>query len=255
MAKKKVKLKDNDFFNEKKLNTIMKRFLNTKKTDPEETKWYYVENNVNFYATSLGASIEIAFQNRFENSYNKGDGENFFVQPAKETIVADYIPEMVEVGKGKNKETLPTGHSIPFPDVKGLFKKYDPKNYKRILVDEDFISEMISFHESLVSFLKLGGNYATAKISANGNKLIFGVHDIKGMKNFKYEYEFKGDCFEVETEPFYYNPEYVVAILKALKDLKVNKTIMYFNAKDPILFYGKTIDYIYKFAFNKKLVR
>lgn len=251
---KKIKLKTFDSLDEKKLNTIMKRFLNSKKDDPEETKWYYVENNVNFYATSLGASVEIAFQNKFENSYNKGDGENFFVQPAKEPLVKDFLEEMVEVGKGKKKEWLPTGHKIAYPNVKGVFQKFNPKNFKRILIDDTVIDELLPVHEAIITLNKLGGNYKGAKLWAEGNTLFIGVNDVKGITNFQYEMEFKGDVFP-KTNVFHYDPAYMVAILKTLKDLKTNRTIMYLNNTDPILFYGKDVDYIYKMAFNRKLVK
>ena len=126
--------------------------------------------------------------------------------------------------------------------------------YKRILVDDDFINEMIILHEAIVAMIKLGGDYKGAKLFAHGNKLIIGIDDVVKLSAFKYEYEFKGDVFEKPCTVFHYNPEYMIAILKTLKDLKVNRTIMYLNDTDPILFYGKDVEYIYKMAFNRKLV-
>lgn len=252
---KKIKLDERDYFNEKKLNTIMKRFLNTKKTDPEETKFYYVENGVNFYATSLGASVEIAFTNKFENSYNKGTGENFFVQPAKEPVVKDYLEEMVEVGKGKKKEWLPTGHKIQYPDVKGLFKRFNPKLFKRILIEPNMIDELVTLHETITTINKLGGMYKGAKLYAIGNKLVFGVDDVAKLNKFEYTIDFVGDRFEQPSAVFHYNPDFMIAVLKTIKDLKTNKTIMYLNDTDPILFYGKDVEYIYKMAFSRKLVK
>ena len=251
---KKTKLKDNDFFNEKKLNAVMKRFLNGKKEAPEQTKWYYCEGGVNFYATTLGSSVQIAFTNRFENSYNKKTNENFFVQPAKEPIVADYIPEYVEVGKGKDKKVMPTGNAVEFPDVKGLFSKFNIKHFKRILITKELADEMNKLNETIISLMKLGGMYAGAFLYAKDNKLTFGVDDVKGLKSFEYEIEFIGDKFNEQTLKFHYDPNYMTAILKTLKDLKAEKTIMYLSDTDPILFYGKDIEYIYKFAMQRKLV-
>ena len=236
---------------DKTLATIFKRFLETKKDANPVCKWVKVDKGINFLCTNLGSSIDIQFKNKFEGTYQPTSDTYYIQYDKSKKIESDHIYETVEVKEGKTKKVMKTGHHIEFPDVAGLFNRYNPSNYKRILLTQEDIVDLIAYHEVVEKASKNGGQYFASRLEFDTDAIRFSVNDCKF--DVKYSHIYTGDKFS--SGYYYYDPSNMLNILKSLKDLKVEKTMMYFNGEDPTLFYSQNVDYIFKFAFHKKLVK
>lgn len=248
------KVKSN-LIDESKLTTIMKRFLGSKKSDPEITKWYKVENGINFMATNLGSAFKIYFKNKFEGSFTKGTGEYFFIKPGTKGNFerTDAIPEIETVKDGKKNVERPTGKYLDYPDVSGMFKKYDFESFYKIEMPIGDIDDFISVHESMTSASKIGGPYNTACMNVVNNNLSIELYDSPLKFRWDYKLEEK-DYFYIAN--YYYDFGLMLAILKSLKDLKPERIEMYIkDISQPIFFVGTTTEYHFNFAINRKLVR
>lgn len=244
-----------DLIDEKTLTSIMKRFLGSKKSDPDVTKWYRVENGINFMATTFGTACHILFKNKFEGSFTKGTGENYFIKPGTngkfERVEA--IPEIETIKDGKKNIERPTGNYLEYPDVVGMFQKHNLDEYYKIEMSIEIIDEYIAVHEAMSKASKIGGEYNTANLKIVNNKLSIELYD--SPLNFVWGYELdQKDYFYIAN--YYYDFDLMISILKSLKDLKPEKIEMYLkDISQPIFFIGKTTEYTYNFAINRKLVR
>lgn len=252
MTEEKIK---KNVIDEKKLVTIMKRFLGTKESDPEVTKYFHVENGLHFSATTLGSAVSILFKNRFDGKTVKGTGENFFRKPLANNKYEDveFIPEMEKVAVGKKKVKQPTGKSLEYPDVAAMFDKYDVSKFYEVTIQTDDLDQFIAVHEGMEKVSKIGGMYNTAKIMVSNERLRFGLHDSPVKFDWSYEIN-QEEPFVLED--YHYDFSLMAAILKSLKDLKPDEVKMYVkDVNNPIIFKGFAREYDYNFAINRKLVK
>ena len=236
---------------DKILATIFKRFLETKKDADERCKWVKVDKGINFLCTNLGSSVDIQFKNKFEGSYQPTSDTYYLQYDKSKRVESDQIYEYVEVKEGKTKKLMKTGHLIEFPPVAELFSKYNPSNFKRILLTMDDIEQLIAYHEVVEKAGKSGGQYFACKLGIEDNMLEFSLNDCPFHVDYIHNYT--GDSFLYSY--YYYNPTNMLNILKSLKDLKIDKVMMYFNGEDPTLFYSQNVDYCFRFAMHKVLVK
>lgn len=240
---------------EKKIKTIMKRFLGTKESDPDVTKYYKIENGINYMATTIGSAVQIYFKNKHDGRLIKGTGETFFRKPLANDKNEDVqaIPEMETITEGKKKIKRPTGNAIDFPDVSGMFQAFDMSQFYEINIKVEDIDDFIAVHEGMEKMSKLGGLYNTAEIMVTNERLRFHLHD--SPVEFKWSYEIMQDDKFVLMS-YHYDFSLMNSILKSLKDLKLDAIKMYVKDKgNPILFIGETSEYKFNFAINRKLVK
>lgn len=243
-----------DIIDEKKLTTIMKRFLGTKEGDPEVTKFFKVENGINFMATTFGSAVQIYFKNKFEGSFVKGTGKTFFRKPMPNSKFedTDFIAEMETITEGKKKIKKPTGRFLEYPDVSGMFKNHNLDEYYCIDIPAERADDFIAVHESMEKAAKVGGMYNTAELFASNERLLFKLYD--SVVRFEWNFIIDNED-EFVVKEYHYDFSLMVAIFKSLKDMKVSKIHMYIKDKNhPILFVGQTTDYSFNFAVNRKLV-
>ena len=235
----------------KKLTTIMKRFCGSKATDEEVTKYYYCKDGLHYMATNLGSSVDILFTNNFAGTYNPL-GESYFTKPVKDAEKISAIPLMVEVKDGKKKKLMDTGRKLDFPDVNGIFDEFNLEEFTKVVLDKEEFDEMISVNETMESMEKVSGDSFTSILRLKENKLSFTVYDTPYKFLFEKEVEMNGTG---SVDVYFYNPSYLVNIFKSLKDLDVKDVTIYFKENEPILFMSRSVEYTYKFAMNRKLVR
>lgn len=240
-----------DFIEKKTLKTIMKRFLGSKVDDDPVTKVYKVEDGLHFSATSIGAAVDLSFKNNFAGTYNPIKKHSVKYIDIKD-VETDAIYEYVEIKKGKSKVRKKTGHTIPYPDIDGVFNKYNLNEFVKLTVHIDDQKEYLNINESMVTLSKLGNRYFTSVMRLYNGKLQFTVYDCRA-KFIAETSKFVSDNLR-NTNAFFYNPEYFVAILKTLKDLKVESFDIYIDDTNPIFIISHTTEYDFKFAFNRKLV-
>lgn len=235
----------------KKLITIMKRFCGSKATDEEITKWFYCKDGLHYMATNLGSSVDILFTNNFAGTYNPL-GESYFTKPVKDAEKVDAIPLMVEVKDGKKKKLMDTGRKLDFPDVNGIFDKFNLDEFAKVVLTKEEFDEMISLHETMESMEKVSGDSFTSVLRIKNNKMLFTVYDTPYKFLYEKEVDINGLC---SIRSYFYNPSYFVNIFKSLKDLDVKNVTIYLKENKPILFMSRSTEYTYKFAMNRKLVR
>lgn len=254
-AKDGEKIKSN-VIDEKKLVTIMKRFLGTKESDPDVTKYYKIENGINFMATTFGSAVQIYFKNRHEGTFTAGTGKDFFRKPLpKEQYEdVDQIPEIVTIPDGKKKIKQATGRTLEYPDISAMFKNFDLDKCCKIEMPADDIDQFIAIHEAMEKAAKVGGKYNTARLDVTTRELVISLYDSPLGFNWKYPLEESiRSYFEMV---YHYDFSLMTSIFKSIKDLKVDKIEMYIkNEFHPILFVGKTLEYDYYFAIARKLVK
>lgn len=253
-AKAEEQVKAN-LIDEKKLVTIMKMFLGTKAADPDETKYFKVENGLNFMATTYGSAVQLLFKNKFEGSFNKGTGVTFFRKPLPKEQYEDveFIPEMETETVGKKKVQKPTGRIHEFPDVAGFFNSVDLEKFYKLEIPTEDAIQFVAIHEAMEKAAKVGGQYNTAVLSVVNNVLKIKLHD--SPLEFTWSYEVGNNDFFYMAE-YHYDFALMTSIFKSLKDLKPDKIEIYMkDLREPILFIGNSSEYDYHFAIQRKLVR
>lgn len=211
---------------EKVLATVMKKFLSTKKSDPENLKFYQVVDGVDYFATSMGSAVGIMFTNK----YDFRDGTVSYVKP---------LP--------KDKKEL--ADDVPgFADVKGLFEQ-ELNGYEEIVITD--IDKWIAIHETMVKTKPLSGMYGTAKMTIRDNKIIINLHDNEAKLYWKHPIE-----SDYVMKPYFYDFELMLAIWKSIKDLKLDSVkLMVKNNESPLHFVASSVEYNFRFALNRKLVK
>lgn len=238
-----------ELIDQKKILAIMKRFCGSKANDQEVTKFYMVEYGLNYYATNLGSSVDISFTNNFVGTYNPLK-ETYYTKPVKDAEKVSQIDQYVEVKDGKKKKLMRTGHYLQFPDVKGIFDKFDLDTFGKVTFKKEEFDEIISLHETMATMEKLSGSYFASALKANNEKILFTVYDTP----FKFLFE-KSSPSTLQIKSYFYNPNYMVNIFKSLKDLDVDKVEMYMKQDEPILFKARNTEYTFKFSMHRKLVK
>lgn len=254
-AKDGEKIKSN-VIDEKKLVTIMKRFLGTKEGDPDITKYYRIENGVNFMATTLGSAVQIYFNNRHEGTFTAGTGQDFFRKPLPKEQYEDVelIPEIVTIPDGKKKIKQATGRTLEYPDISGMFKKFNLNEFYKIEMPAEDTDQFIAVHEAMEKAAKIGGAYNTAELLVSSQRLHFKLYDSPVTFEWGYNHDQENDV-DFFLKDYHYDFSLMTSIFKSIKDLKVDKIEMYVKDKDhPILFVGKSLEYDYYFAIARKLV-
>lgn len=245
-----------DLLDEKKLRTILKRFLGSKAADPEITKFYRIENGINYMATTLGSAVQIYFKNKYDGTYTKGTGENFFRKPLPNDKHEDvkFIAEYEEITEGKKKIKKPTGATLDYPDIAGMFKSYNLDEFYEIFIPTDDLDKFIAVHESMEKAAKVAGDYNTTALNISTDRLYFRLHDSEVRFDWSYHLHDVDDNFFIKD--YNYDFSLMIAILKSLKDLKPDQVKMYAKDKNsPLLFVGQTVEYNFNFAIQRKLVR
>jgi hypothetical protein len=241
---------------EKKLVAIMKRFLGTKAGDPDITKYYRIENGINFMATTLGSAVQIYFNNKHEGTFTAGTGKTFFRKPLPKEQHEDVqlIPEMVMIPDGKKQVKKPTGRYLEYPDVSGMFNKFNMCEFQKIEIPVADVDQFIAIHEAMEKAAKVGGMYNTAQMDLTRNNMTISLYD--SPLEFKWKYWLLETIDSYFTfEWYHYDFSLMTSIFKSLKDMKVDKIGMYIKDIDhPILFIGDSLEYNYNFAIARKLV-
>ena len=125
---------------------------------------------------------------------------------------------------------MPTGHTLEFPDVNGLFDRYNLEEFGKVtFVKEDF-DEMISLHETMESMEKVSGNSFTTVMRIVDDKMKFTIYD----SPYKFLYD-KPVETNAKVNAYFYNPTYMVNIFKSLKDLSVETVDIYLADNKPML--------------------
>lgn len=210
------------------LATVTKRFLETKKTAPEELKYYKVVDGVDYYVTTFGSAGGF----KLINKYDRRNGETKYVKP---------LP------KGKKEEVL---ELEGFPDVESLFLGTD-EYYQDIVFDAEDIKKMIAIHDLYTKTKPFNRMYGTAVMELADGKMYFSLHDSEITLDWHTEIS----AVPVEMK-YHYDFELMLSIWKGFSDFKTEKVTM--KVKDtnsPIYFYSKNTDYHYWFAINRKLVK
>jgi hypothetical protein len=246
-----------DLLDEKKLKTILKRFLGSKAADPEITKYYRVENGIHYMATTLGSAVSIYFKNKHDGTYTSGTGQSFFRKPLPNDKFEDVqaIAELEEITEGKKKIKVPTGNYYEYPDIAGMFNSFDLKEFEEIEIPIEDADQFIAVHEAMEKAAKVGGNYNTAVMHVSGTLISVSLYDSKLTFSWAYDYEQNGDI-DFAIYNYHYDFSLMVSIFKSLKDLKPDRIKMYVkDINSPILFIGETIEYNFNFAIQRKMVR
>jgi hypothetical protein len=230
----------------KVVNSIMKKFICTKADDPEELKWYKLEDGLDYFATTLGSAVGIFFQNKHDK---RSPGVKFVKPLAKgETEETDQIYHIETIKDGKKKIKRKTDKVLDFPDVRELFEN-DLSGYESIEITD--IEKWIAVHDVMTKTKTLNGLYGTAKMTIRDNEVVVTLHDNEVDLNWRYPVE-----SDIEFDPYFYDFELMLGIWKSVKDLKLKSiTILVKNNESPIFFVGYDVEYKYHFAINRKLVR
>ena len=242
-----------NLLDEKKLVTIMKRFLGTKKSDPEVTKYFRVENGLHYMATSMGSAVWIHFENKFDGSFTVGNGKSFFRKPLPKDKFVDVvaIPEIITYKDGNKNIEQATGRTLDYPDIPKMFSEHQLENFEDIEIKTSDVDSFISVHEAMSKVSKIGGLYNTTFMDIKDNVIKISLHDSPLTLGWEYVIPNQNVHFE-----YYYDFDLMMNIFKSLKDMKVDKISMYVKDENhPIIFTGRTLEYNYKFAINRKLVR
>lgn len=241
------------YIDQKKLITILKRFLDTKATAPEIAKYFKVVDDLDFYATDYGCMISLSFENRWKGRWNiSGEGTKY-IKLDKSLTQYDRIPEYVTIKKGNKKEVLPTGEFLEYPPVETLFNQFDVNKFGKVILGQDEIETLIAIHEGIESFGKLSKDSFACRMVVGDSGMNISVNGVDGLA-LNYKVPVKKSNFAM-NEPFFYNPSYMISVLKSLKDLKVEKTMLFLNEENPMLFFTKDLEYTFKFALNRLLAR
>lgn len=249
------KVKQN-LIDEKVLTKVMKRFLGTKAADPDVTKYYRVENGLHYMATNIGSAIYLLFENKFDGSFTKGTGANFFRKPMPNDKFedVDFIPEMRAIKDGNKTIRKPTGRIHEYPDIKGMFAKHDLSTFQKIEFPADDLDQFIAIHEAMEKAAKVGGSYNTAVMNVSKTGIGIALHDSPLAFSWKYEQE-QPEEFDFYMTGYHYDFSFMTSIMKSLKDMKPDAVHMYVKDLDhPIIFSGRTTEYNFNFALNRKLV-
>lgn len=211
---------------EKVLATVMKKFLSSKKSDPDNLKFYQIVDGVDYFATTMGSAVGIMFTNKYD--YRDGSVQFIKPLPKDKKEVADNIDN--------------------FPDVKGLFEK-ELEGYEAIVIAD--IDKWIAIHETMLRTKPLNGMYGTAKMTIRDNKIILNLHD--NEVKFYWKYPILSDF---RMEPYFYDFELMLNIWKSIKDLKLESIkFMVKDNESPLHFIGSSVEYNFHFALNKRLVK
>ncbi|QJT70433.1 hypothetical protein [Microcystis phage MaeS] len=245
-----------DLLDEKTIRTIMKRFLGSKVADPEVTKYFKIINGLHYAATNLGSAVLLYFKNKHDGTFNKGTGRTFYRKPLPKDVNEDYdlIPEYETILEGKKKIQRATGGTLEYPDVEGMFAKYNIKDFQEIVISADDLLDFIAVHEAMVAASKIGGAYNTAEFNLYVTNFTIEMYD--SPLNFIWGCDIAEDIpVENLVQGYRYDFSLMVDVLKSLKDLKLETVSMYVKKENPILFVGETIEYKFQFALQRKLTK
>ena len=192
---------------DEKVDSIMKKFLSSKKGDPENIKYYQVVDGVDYYATTVGCAAGILFKNK----YDKHDGSVKFIQP---------LP------KGKRELT---DHIDDFRDVQSLFG-LDLSGYHKLPFND--IDKIIKVYEAIDKVKKYGGIYHSSYLNINGNVInIFNYDNDAAAIHSSFNLL---DNQPHELLKYHHNPEYMLSIWKSINDLKLEELRMKYSTDNTI---------------------
>ncbi|AGY48705.1 hypothetical protein Staley_22 [Bacillus phage Staley] len=220
-----------------KLITVMKKFIGTRQSDPEHTKYFKIENNVDYLAVDLnnngGLAAHIYLKNR--ELWKKETGEVKFAIPT-------------------SKDKVEFKASIPeYPDVKSVFHPDFLRGYNGYKIGDEDVDKFIKVHESMEKIGKMSGKDFVTVLNTGTNFLLFTIahSDVEFM--WKYETEMTEGH---DTYGYPYDPSIMVNAFKALKDLKAEGIKMFLkDNKSPIFFTAMDNDYEMNIAVQRKLMR
>lgn len=214
----------------KKLNQIMKRFLDTKKDSDPRFSHYKVTEGLDYAATNEASACSILFKNKYfrpdiEVEYRSpGTGEAY--------DVVDNVEE--------------------FPNVEYLFN-LDISHFRKVELPLEDIPDWIAVHDTFSKSKRLGGDYYCCKMNATTDYLQIIGYDNPLEINWSYNVSSEGtEDFVIEL---FYDFDLMANILKSIKDLKPNSIELYVSENEPIYIIGHTSDYSFNFALAQKLVR
>lgn len=207
-----------------KLNTIMKRFLSGKKDDPDIHKYYQVIDEYDYLVAAHGLAAWIYLRNKYDKTT---EGVKYIMPlPKKQVDEQAYIEN--------------------YPDIKRVFD-IEFADYNFIELNQ--INKLIHIHESMHKLKPYGTMYHSGVLSI-GNGLAFELScnemELKLVEDIPVDGQLE----------YHYDVEYMIAILKGLKDLKVDGFRLYYKTEnDPLFFLSEDTEYEYRFAINRLLVR
>lgn len=212
---------------EEVIDSLMKQFLSGKKSDPDILKFYMEKDGVDYFCTTIGSALGVIFKNK----YDARDGTKKFIQP---------LP--------KNKREV-VDEIEGYPDVETVFDINFSDHHKIPSLD---IEKMIRIHEAISKTKDYGGIYHSAR-------MVIEPHEIS-ISNYDNQIEIAYRETSTEElhrlEDFNYNFDWMVAIWKTFKKLKVEDVHLYYTTRnDPIYLVAEDVDYKYIFAIKRILVR
>jgi hypothetical protein len=241
-----------EIIDEKLVVSVMKKFICTKAADPEELKWFKVEDGVDYFATTLGSAAGVFFKNKYDP---RSEGVKYIKPLAKDQKEeATAIPEVISEKVGNKKVVKKTGNTVEYPDVRSMFDKYNLDEFTEIDIPVDDLKDFISIHEAMNKVSKIGGMYNTAEIVlASSQRMLLSLYD--SPLRLEWNYDFHEELPEgFLIRGYHYDYDLMTSVFKSLNDLKVDSIKMYMKDRDsPLFFVGKTVSYLFKFAVNKKL--
>lgn len=213
--------------NKKKLNTALKRFLSSRKSDPDYVKYYQIKDDVDYFATTMGSAASV----RLKNKYGHRDGTVKYIKP---------------LAKGKQEVV---DHIEDFKDIEGLFTETNFDEYEGVAIEE--IDKWVAIHEVMTKTKPLKGDYGTANMDIHKGYIKLSLYDNEAELSWKY----KTDSI-VEMIGYKYDFSLMLNIMKLYKDFKIDKIHMYYKGiGHPIFFFSDAIGYKFETAINRKLVR
>jgi hypothetical protein len=220
-----------------KLISVMKKFIGTRKTDPEYTKCFKIENNVDYLAADLinngGLAAHIYLKNR--ELWKKETGEVKFAFP-------------------KEKDKMDIVQSVPeYPDVKSIFGPNFLEGYVGHKIKDDDVDKFIKIHEAMEKIAKMSSKDFVTVLNASNGRMLFTVAHSDVELSWIYNAEVEGSN---NTFGYPYDPSIMVNAFKALKDLKAENIKMHLKDNNsPIFFTAIDNDYEMNIAVQRKLMR
>lgn len=220
-----------------KLISVMKKFIGTKKTDPEHTKYFKIENGIDYLAADMNNNNGIAAHIYLKNIelWKKEDGSVIWATPA-------------------NKDEITTIPSNPgYPDVKSLFHSNFLDGYNSYIIKDEDLDKFVKFHEAIEKIGKMSGNDFVAVLNTGKDFMFFTV----GHSDVELYWKYETDPVQGEdTYGYPYDPSIMVNAFKALKDLKATDIKMHLKDNvSPIFFTAIDNDYEMNIAVQRKLTR
>lgn len=218
----------------KKIDTVLKKFLASNKTDPDYLKAYMRIDEVDFAATDKTVACMIMFRNKYDTRHT---GISYYQVHDKEFKKIENQSAIEEIAAG-------------YPDVPSLYHNLDLTDYDSFEVDQKEVEDLIKVNDAMIDICKMKGVSPVCEL-----QVIKDVHfKVLGVKNMSFEYKLDKEGLLGWGDKFTYDPALMANILKSIKELKkfVDKATFYMKDKNRIIVKVVDVDYEYTFMLARK---